>query len=143
MIYMNGLMKDYFDEDSNRTQNLAREIVNGIRNVRDCLVYDKEGKINENDLDFDRIIKMNGDKTGYEISCNEIRINKLSKNQIISFLIEFDRTITAKFSRKVVIYIQDLEECMELRFHSFREDEKLWLSENLDGYDIPILCYIS
>lgn len=88
---------------------------------------------------------MHGDRTGYEVACNEIRLEKemLSKSQIISFLIELDREFATKFSKKVVIYIQELDDALELRFHSLRENEKLWLSDNLNGYDNPIVCYIT
>lgn len=145
MIYMNELMKKQFDNESGNMQDLAKEIVSNTRKIYDCLVYDKECEINETKINFDRIMMMYGDRTGYEVSCNEIRLKKdrLLKNQFTTFLVEFDREITAKFSRKVVIYIQEFEDSLELRFHSFREHEKLWLSENLDDYDIPIVCYIS
>lgn len=89
MIYMNELMKNVFGCESDTILDLAREIANCTRNLCDCLVYDKAGEINETKLNFDRIMMMYGDRTGYEVVCNEIRIDKLSKSQINSF---FNRT---------------------------------------------------
>lgn len=138
-------MKKYLVDEKSKTQDLAKMIVSDTKIIYDCLVYDKEGEIDETRINFDRIIMMHGDRTGYEVACNEIRLEKemLSKSQIISFLIELDREFATKFSKKVVIYIQELDDALELRFHSLRENEKLWLSDNLNGYDNPIVCYIT
>ncbi|MCR4651423.1 MAG: hypothetical protein K5662_06675 [Lachnospiraceae bacterium] len=100
---MNDLMKKAFDCEGNTMLEVVREIVYNTKIVYDCLVYDKAGIIEETNINFDRIMMMCGDKTGYEASCNEIRIDKLSKKQISSFLIEFDREITKKFNRKVAL----------------------------------------
>lgn len=34
-----------------------------------------------------------------------------------------------------------LNEDIELRFHTYRDDERLWLDENLNKYDTPILRF--
>lgn len=142
---MNELMKQYLVSEESNLQDLAKMIVSDTKIIYDCLVYDKEGAIDETRINFNRIMMMYGDRTGYEVACNEIRLDKeiLSKSQIPSFLIELDREFITKFSKKVVIYIQELDDVLELRFHFLRENEKLWLSDNLNGYDNPIVCYIS
>ena len=47
-----------------------------------------------------------------------------------------------KYAKKVVIYIIMHDNEVELRFHVYREKEGLWLDEDLDKYNIPILYYM-
>ena len=144
MICLNESMGIGLEDRDNCITESVKKIVSGSRIVHDCLVYDKENEIDENKINFNKLFKMYGDKTGYEVSCNEIRIEKelISKSHFFFLINELDRELEEKFSRKVVIYIQELEDSFDLRFHSLRENEKKWLSENLDEYDNPIICHI-
>lgn len=145
MICMNELMKTKFVDEKSEIHNLAKMIADDTKLVKDCMVYDKNQEINETKINFDRIMMMYGDRTGYEVACNEIRFEKeiLSKSQILSFLVELDMELATKFARKVAIYIEEIDDVLELRFHSLRENEPLWLSDDLNSYDTPIICYIS
>ena len=144
MLIMNEKMGECAEDEDNYCLELVREISASTKLIHDCLVYDKENEIDENKINFNKLLEMYGDKTGYEVSCNEIRIEKelISKSHFFFLVNELDRELEEKFSRKVVIYIQELEDSFDLRFHSLRENEKKWLSENLDEYDNPIICHI-
>ncbi len=41
-----------------------------------------------------------------------------------------------------MVYISVYDDEIELRFHTYRKNESLWLDENLDKYDTPILYCI-
>lgn len=44
--------------------------------------------------------------------------------------------------KKFVVYISVCDESIEVRFHTYREEDGLWLDENLNKYSEPILYII-
>ena len=66
-------------------------MVNKTRLIRDCIIFDENEKLDENKINFSRILKIVKDWTGYEISCNELRFSKeeIPSNQIFVFSGEF------------------------------------------------------
>ena len=80
--------------------------------------------------------------TGYEVDSNEIIIDKEDIDEschmaLADVLID---ELQRKYSgKKFVVYILDMDEYIAVRFHTYREDEGLWLDEDLNKYDEPIL----
>lgn len=147
MINFNKSMDILLNDTNNKENNinsinsLIKKIVNKTIIVKDCIIYDEEN-INKKEIDFNRIFKFCKDKTGYEVSCNELIIDKkeLQCHQYITFL----ENLKAEFSKKYnqmqfVVYITEYENFVEVRFHVNREKE-YWLDENLNVYEIPIIC---
>ena len=142
---MNELMKKEFVEEEGTIYQLIKMIVQNTKLINDCIVYDKNEIIDESQIDYDRIKKMYGDRTGYEVACNEIRFEKeiINQSQITAFLVNLEIELSTRFSRKVAIYFQFIDEFIDLRFHSVRENETMWLSDDLNVYNVPIICYCS
>ena len=145
MIYMNQCMKQLFVERNDYVTELANKIIQGTRKINDCIIYDCNNEINEDNLNFERIIKRFGDKIGYEVACNDISIEKkdLDLSEIISFFSKLDKGFTDAFHQRMVLYLIEKEDFYELRFHSNRGDGSKWLKEDLDAYNEPIICYVS
>ena len=102
MVNMNKIMKkmlleDEKDNEISKIDLITEEVVSKTKLIRDCIIFDEDGMLDESEINFSRILKFDKDWTGYEVSCNE------------------------------------------LRFHTYRKDEGLWLDKDLNKYDNPIL----
>lgn len=150
MLEMNDLMKAVLSADIDKSENfrqvdaVLREIESKTKLIKDCIIYDKSGDLDEEKINFSKIMQFVGDLTGYEVSCNELRFDKayISPGQFELLADRLNEMLSEKFNRKTVIYISLPEDKIELRFHTYRENEGLWLNENLNSYDVPILCRI-
>ncbi|AVQ47802.1 hypothetical protein C7M60_18785 [Clostridium botulinum] len=86
---------------------------------------------------------MCGDRTGYEASCNEIRINDyvdvyddyniLSLSKVIIQAWKY-KLKTEYPEYKFLIILAYREGYATLRFHVFRENEGTWLVNDLNAY---------
>lgn len=147
MIDMNEAMKNELQgkiqvECSNQVECFVKSIVSRVKKIRDCIIYDERGILKEENINFERVLKMAGDWTGYEVNCNEVRFSKncVPKEQIVDFLQRLgDLLSQVAMGEKVVTYISFYERDVEVRFHKSREDEKHWLVDNLDKYSVPII----
>ena len=104
------------------------------------MIFDENGTLNEERMNFDRILKIVG--AGYEVSSNELRFSKgeIPRNQILYFVDCLNLELSRKYGeRKFGIIISLYDGSVDLRFHTYREEEGLWLDNNLDKYDVPIL----
>lgn len=125
----------------NNTNMILEDILKKTRKIKESIIYDEE-KIDESAIDFKRVFKFVDDWTGYEISCNEIRIEKvmLSTNQYVTFANTLGEMLKNKYKeRDFVVYICLNDDYIEIRFHVYRENEGLWLNGNLNMYNNPIL----
>lgn len=147
MLHMNEEMKkivssQFIDNSAAVNQHtLINSIVGKTRAIQCCVIYDEEN-IEESKIDFKRIFKFVNNWTGYEISCNEIRIEKkdLPSNQYVAFANMFAESLKKNYtSNNFVVYMIVDDDYIELRFHIYREDEGLWLNSNLNVYNCPIL----
>ena len=147
MINMNEKMKAIIStycqkEMEPRIESIIRNIVDHVKEVYQCNVYDPSGDIQEDQIDLEKIILFSGDMTGYEVDSNEIIIDKEDIYEschmaLADVLID---ELQRKYSgKKFVVYILDMDESIAVRFHTYREDEGLWLDEDLNKYDEPIL----
>lgn len=147
MISMNDKMKQILKQkkESERkadTKLIAEKIIRKTRSINNCVIYDEKGNLDEKSINFNRILKFVKDRTGYEISCNELRFsqNDIPSDQILYFVETIDFLLSSRYKGRgfgIIVSLQDEE--IELRFHTFRYNEGLWLASDLNKYDIPIL----
>ena len=144
---MNDKMKKILIEKEgekhcSKINTIVNEIVNKTKIMKECIIFDIDASLQEDKINFSKILNIAGDWTGYEVSCNEIRISKgvINASEILTLADKLSNLLYKKYNRNIVVYISLFDDEIELRFHTFREDERLWLDKNLDKYDIPILC---
>lgn len=81
MVNMNDRMKKLLQEsrkteEVSKINQLSKDVVNRTKLIRDCIIFDETGEIDETKINFNQILKFVKDWTGYEISCNELRFSK-------------------------------------------------------------------
>lgn len=143
---MNAILRDEkVEESSLQLDAMLTEIVSKTKEIKDCIIYDKDGTLEAEKINFKRIIQFVGDWTGYEVSCNELRFERKSipQSQFEVLASRLGDMLSQKFNGKeIVVYISLCDNEIELRFHTHREDERLWLDKDLNKYDMPILCWL-
>lgn len=121
-----------------------QQVISGSKLIKDCVVFDYEGDLKEENINFGRIMKFMGDWMGFEVFYNELRYEKteLPYNQYLNLVAKLVDALEEKYDRKFVIYLSNTNDgFIDLRYHSYRESEGFWLDENLDVYDNPVLCW--
>ncbi|RRJ65496.1 hypothetical protein EHV15_23190 [Paenibacillus oralis] len=122
----------------------------GLENIVDpniveangCLILDIDHKLNVDKIDWHRVLKFHGDFTGYEASCNELRINDyLPDTTDKESIFRIAYTVMNKWAEKlkksypdfqfVIILSYDFEYAT-LRFHTLRQDEASWISDDIE-----------
>jgi len=152
MINMNMKMKDIITKNAMNVEvndkilKLCNYIILKTKNIRDYIIFDEKNDLEEKNINYERILKFYGDWTGYEVSCNEIRITdyisfKQKEFYMIPHILEYLKLgLSKKYgTRKFCIIISIDNDHVILRFHSYRENEGLWISEDLEGYEEPII----
>jgi len=150
MLKMNKLMKEILETEEDKKCYLqidviVNEILSRTKIIKNCIIYDEEGDLVKENINFNNIIRFFGDWTGYEVSCNELRFERQGgfSSQMLVFVSKLSYMLSQKYNgKKFVIYISLCDDEIELRFHTYRKDEPLWLDEDLDKYDRPILYFI-
>ena len=146
MVNMNTQMKKIISNENNQKCDekihvFLKGIVSKTKIIKDCVIYD-EGT-DESDVDFDSVLKIAGDLTGYEVGCNEFRYerNEILTYPYLNIATDLNDMLKSKYrNRKFVIYVCVGDDYIEIRFHTYRETEISWLDEDLNKYDQPILC---
>lgn len=143
---MSAILKNQKEKEiSSQLDTILESIVNRTTKIRDCILYDGDGTLEEEKINFERILQFVGDWTGYEASCNELRFDRRSipQSQFLILASRLSNMLNKKFNgRKIVVYISLYSDEIELRFHTYRENEGLWLDKDLNKYDVPILYWI-
>lgn len=144
MINTNWMMSQILLKEGEKqglqAKMISKEVIKKTRLIRNCVIFDENGTLNEERMNFDRILKIVG--AGYEVSSNELRFSKgeIPRNQILYFVDCLNLELSRKYGeRKFGIIISLYDGSIDLRFHTYREEEGLWLDNNLDKYDVPIL----
>lgn len=153
---MQSLLKDdlsnpYAETLKLNSQKLKALFSPSFKKVRDCIII-TEKEIDRLEMTFDNAIKMYMDKTGYEASNTETRINSYFDNDIsvitgtqIALIVTEIWALKLKQmepeSKFCIIMCSD-EESVEIRFHKIRDKESRWLSENLEGYQDGAVGYV-
>jgi hypothetical protein len=125
--------------------NLCNEILSKIQKANDCIIYDKQNIIKEHHFDFNKQIKLLGDRTGLEMWYNEIRLDGLKTSNILQFLKTMKEKLNNKYVNTefcLIIYLSE-DNDIDFRFHTYRKEEGLWLNENLEKYNGPIIYDLS
>lgn len=124
-------------------EKLSKIMLPNFKEVYDCIIIDMNNEIKEENINFKRILSMFGDKTGYEASCNEIRINDYIDNSDEFAIIKLAKIIMeswkyqliAKYPKnKFCIILSFCEGYTTLRCHVIRKNESSWLKGDLDEY---------
>ena len=144
MINTNWMMSQILLKEGEKkglqAEMISKQVIKKTRLIRNCVIFDKNGTLNEERMNFDRILKIVG--AGYEVSSNELRFSEgeIPRNQILYFVDCLNLELSRKYGeRKFGIIISLYDGSIDLRFHTYREEEGLWLDNNLDKYDVPIL----
>ena len=144
MININWMMNQILLKEGEKkglqAEMISKQVIKKTRLIRNCVIFDENGTLNEERMNFDRILKIVG--AGYEVSSNELRFSKgeIPRNQILYFVDCLNLELSRKYrERKFGIIISLYDGSIDLRFHTYREEEGLWLDNNLDKYDVPIL----
>ncbi|WOC56480.1 hypothetical protein [Bacillus halotolerans] len=143
-------LKERLEDLSNTNKvdlsNLKDIISPNIVKVDDCFILDLEDELTDNPtINWNRILKMYGDKTGYEASCNELRINDyldysdLSGEEILFYALQvvdgWEHHLKEKFpEHKFVVIISIDEGFATIRFYKYREKESSWLKADIEEY---------
>lgn len=145
MIYMNDKMKYFLcgnDFDNKIDINkLSERICADTKYVNDCILYDENGSKNIDNINWEWVIQINGDYTGYEVNCNEIILPDeiFSAKNLLKFSVELKKHFKSKYPNKNICFVFFYTDKGILRFHTYRAEEGLWLSSDLDNYKEPIL----
>ena len=144
MINTNWMMSQILLKEGEKqglqAKMISKQVIKKTRLIRNCVIFDENGTLNEERMNFDRILKIVG--AGYEVSSNELRFSEgeIPRNQILYFVDCLNLELSRKYGeRKFGIIISLYDGSIDLRFHTYREEEGLWLDNNLDKYDVPIL----
>lgn len=132
-------------------QQFNRLLCPSFQKVRDCIII-TEKDVNKIEKNFSNVIKMYMDKTGYEASNTETRINYYFQNeisivtgiQIALMVIEIWalRLKQMEPNSAFCFIVFSNEEYVEIRFHKVRNDERRWLDEDLEKYEDEAVGYV-
>lgn len=122
---------------------LSKIMLPKFKEVYDCIIIDLNNEINEENINFKRILSLFGDRTGYEASCNEIRINDYIDFSEEIAVIKLSVMIMDSWKYKLKAKYPQYKFCIifsfsvgyvTLRCHVLRENEGPWLKNDLDEY---------
>lgn len=88
------------------------------------------------------------DKTEFETSQNEILINsEFPKKRItaafaLEFFNRFNKRLSGIYSEKICSVMSEDNGCWTLRFHIVRNNETLWISEDIENFSQPVMYTI-
>ena len=150
MIKLNMKMEKLLDNslyqlNDEEINEMTTNIVDKTKLIREGVVYDEYGELEEQKIDFEKIFKYVGDWTGYEINCNELCFDReeISLSDMVIVAQKMREMLSNKYKgRNFIVYVSALEEQIEVRFHCVRSEEIPWLDKNIEKYDIPILYVV-
>lgn len=111
--------------------------------VHDCVIIDIDNEIKIEKINFDRILSMFQDRTGYEASCNEMRLNDYIDLPNETAALKTAEIIMQVWENKLLLEYPQCSFCMilsihegyaTLRFHQIRDNEQPWLDDDLESY---------
>lgn len=139
------------EEVSLNVQQLKNLFSPSFKKVKDCIII-TEKNIDDLEVAFDNMIKIYGDKTGYEASNTETRINCYIENEIsVVTGIQIALVVIEMWGLKLKRIEPDSQFCfiicsdeehVEIRFHKVRNNEIRWLSDDLESYSDEAVGYV-
>lgn len=128
--------------------NLDRLFNIQMQDIFDCILIIDDEEIELTQEQFVEVIKMYGDKTGYEVSNNELRVIDYSdtilteeEQYLLGKSLILD--LSHKIRPKMVYYFSFDNDALTIRFHKFREEEGLWINEEIEEYNEPLGYFIT
>ena len=122
-----------------------------FKKVKDCVIISNKSTA-ELEEHFDRAIKMYTDKTGYEASNSETRINCYFDEPVSVLSCTRIALLTVSlWAAQLKVLVPESKFCfiicssndhVEIRFHKVRSEESNWLDENLENYAEEAVGYI-
>lgn len=125
------------------TDNMSKILTPNFIEVYNCIIIDTNNEIKAENIDFERILLMFHDRTGYEASCNEVRLNDYIDCSDEMGVLKTAEIIMKVWEKKLVMEYPQYRFCIilsfsegyaKLRFHMIRENEKSWLKSDLETY---------
>lgn len=125
------------------TDNMTKLFNPHIVEVHDSVILDLDREIEPEKINFERILLMFQDRTGYEASCNEIRINDYVDcieeiailKTAITIMNIWKNCLLLEYSQyRFCLILNFSEGYATLRFHVLREDEHPWLKSDIEEY---------
>ena len=126
-----------------KVDEFSEKIFSFIKVIDECVVIvDFNNEMKQGGLNYDWILSQYGDYSGYEASCNKMRISDyidINNIQSAPFILRLIENLISILKRRcpqfnfVLIGIIKTDE-IEIRFHSLRQNEMGWLSEDIDEY---------
>ena len=122
-----------------------------IVEVNDSVILDFEREMEPEKIDFERILSMFQDRTGYEASCNEIRINDYIecddeiatlKTAMIVMNVWKNYLLREYAQYKFCLILSCSEGYATIRFHVLRDNEHPWLKGDIEEYTSNALLVI-
>lgn len=113
-----------------------------LKEIHNCIVIDNANKLSESEIKFENI---NGDRTGFEASENEVLLNSFifkqhkNCNEVLKlglFIVELwvNKLRNIYPERCFIVILSSCDGNVFLRFHQKRNDEISWLSDDIEGY---------
>ena len=122
-----------------------------FKKVKDCVIIAEES-VEELERFFYRAIEMYQDKTGYEASNTETRIDchfegevsMMAGTQIALIALEIWalRLKQMEPDSKFCLIMSSNEDRVEIKFHKIRDNEIKWLADDLDSYHNSAVGYV-
>lgn len=121
--------------------SICEEIITKTKCINDCIVYDSTGELHDESINWNYVLRVMHDKTGFEMFQNEIDIDSdiFNSRDIFVFLLKFYNKLVTKYPNRVFCIILYFNGRGGIRFHTYRPEEGLWLSQEVDRYDNAIL----
>ena len=122
-----------------------------FKKVKDCVIISKKS-VNELEMFFDKAMEMYFDKTDYESSHAETRIDCHFEGEVsmmvgtqialIALEIWALRLKQMDPDSKFCLIMCSNEDRVEIRFHKVRENEIKWLADDIDSYQGGAVGYV-
>ena len=153
---MKKLLKEVFEHPSVESLKFNfSELYNlffpKFKKVKDCIIIAEES-VDELEMFFDRAIKMYFDKTDYESSHTETRIDchfegevsMMAGTQIALIALEVWALRLKQIDpdSKFCLIMCSNEDRVEIRFHKVRENEIKWLADDINSYQGGAVGYV-
>ena len=156
MIKINKAMKYIFEmtnvfditrEESIMIEKHIKKLFDQIKIVKGCLILFEP---TFNIYDENKFKKYVGNEIGFEVSQNEVNINAELKRENISNAITF--SFFSSFNCKLKNLYPEKDFCSILSFNTYnswtfsfhivRDDCELWINEDVDSYNNPVMYEI-
>lgn len=156
MVKLNNAMLRYillsnnYDElkINQKVDEFSQKISPSIKIIDECVVImDFNNEMKQEGLNHNWVLSQYGDYSGYEASCNEMRIGdyiNIDNIQPAPFVLRLLENMKSILKIKcsqfnfVLIGVIKADE-IEIRFHSLHQNENGWLSEDIDEYKEAII----